>query len=73
MEFKQCFGFVKKSEIINASDKDYTITVLDGLQNILPQGVGSDLQNSTSNLVDAYKRSELQVESGLGIFALSAL
>ena len=67
------FGFVKKSEIRNDSDKDYSITVLDGLQNIMPQGVSSDLQNSTSNLVDAYKRSELQAESGLGIFALSAI
>jgi hypothetical protein len=67
------FGFVKKSEIINNSSVDYTIRVLDGIQNILPHGVGSDLQNSTSNLVDAYKRSELNAESGLGIFALSAI
>jgi hypothetical protein len=67
------FGFVKKSEIINNSSIDYTIRVLDGIQNILPHGVGSDLQNSTSNLVDAYKRSELNIESGLGIFALSAI
>jgi hypothetical protein len=67
------FGFVKKADIINNSGKDYNITVLDGLQNIIPHGVSSDLQNSTSNLVDAYKRSELQAESGLGIFALSAI
>ncbi len=67
------FGFVKKSEIINNSNKDYNITVLDGIQNIMPQGVSSDLQSSTSNLVDAYKRNELHAESGLGIFALSAI
>ena len=67
------FGFVKKSEIINDSNIDYNITVLDGLQNIMPQGVNSDLQSSTSNLVDAYKRTELHAESGLGIFALSAI
>ena len=67
------FGFVKKSEIINNSTIGYDITVLDGIQNILPHGVGSDLQNSTSNLVDAYKRNELNTESGLGIFALSAI
>jgi hypothetical protein len=67
------FGFVKKSEITNDSDKDYDITVLDGVQNIMPQGVSSDLQSSTSNLVDAYKRNELHSESGLGIFALSAI
>ncbi|MBS1534097.1 MAG: hypothetical protein JST78_03390 [Bacteroidetes bacterium] len=67
------FGFVKTSEIINHSDQEYDITFLDGFQNILPQGVSSDLQNSTSNLVDAYKRSELLPETGLGIFALSAI
>jgi hypothetical protein len=67
------FGFVKKSEIINDSNIDYNITVLDGIQNIMPQGVNSDLQSSTSNLVDAYKRNELHSESGLGIFALSAI
>ena len=67
------FGFVKKSELINDSENDYKITLLDGIQNILPQGVSSDLQATTSNLVDAYKRNELHVESGLGIFALSAI
>lgn len=67
------YGFVKKSEIINSSNKDYNITVLDGVQNIMPHGVSSDLQMSTSNLVDAYKRNELHAESGLGIYALSAI
>jgi hypothetical protein len=67
------FGFVKKSELINDSENDYKITLLDGIQNILPQGVNSDLQATTSNLVDAYKRNELHSESGLGIFALSAI
>ena len=67
------FGFVKKSELINDSQNEYNINILDGIQNILPQGVNSDLQNSTSNLVDAYKRNELHLESGLGIYALSAI
>lgn len=67
------FGFIKKSELINDSQIDYNINVLDGIQNILPQGVNSDLQNSTSNLVDAYKRNELHLDSGLGIYALSAI
>ena len=47
--------------------------MLDGIQNILPYGVGSDLQNACSNLVDAYKRNELDAETGMGIFALSAI
>ncbi len=67
------YGFVKKSELINLSNNDYTITLLDGIQNIMPYGVASDLQNSTSNLVDGYKRNELHQKSGLGIFALSAI
>ena len=67
------FGFVKTSEIINNSDNDYQISLVDGIQNILPHGVNSDLQMSTSNLVDAYKRNEILEESGLGIFALSAI
>jgi hypothetical protein len=67
------YGFVKKSELFNNSEKNYSITLLDGIQNILPQGVSSDLQATTSNLVDAYKRSELHAQSGVGIFALSAI
>ena len=35
--------------------------------------IGSDTQNQSSNLVDAYKRNELEQSSGLGIFALSAI
>ncbi len=67
------FGFIKKSNLINHSENDYKIILLDGIQNIMPNGVNSDLQATTSNLVDAYKRSELLVSSGLGIFALSAI
>jgi len=67
------FGFVKQASIKNHADKAYQITLLDGIQNIMPHGVSSDLQASTSNLVDAYKRSEIHPNSGLGIFALSAI
>ncbi|TVQ93480.1 MAG: hypothetical protein EA393_02195 [Bacteroidetes bacterium] len=67
------FGFIRKSELINNSGKECRITLLDGIQNIMPYGVPSDLQRSTSNLVDAYKRSELEPSSGIGIYALSAI
>ncbi|WOD42791.1 hypothetical protein [Hwangdonia lutea] len=67
------FGFVKKSTLQNNSDKIINITCLDGLQNILPAGVTSDMQNAYSNLVDAYKKNELLPEVGLGIFSLSAI
>ncbi|MFN8887728.1 MAG: hypothetical protein ACK5WF_09730, partial [Cyclobacteriaceae bacterium] len=67
------YGFVKTSKLINDGSTELNLSVLDGIQNILPYGVGSALQNRTSNLVDAYKRNELDEESGVGIFALSAI
>lgn len=67
------FGFVKTSEIINHSDVEVTVELLDGLQNLLPASVSSDLQRASSNLVDAYKRNELDANTGLGIYALSAI
>ena len=67
------YGFVKKSTLINNSENGTQVTVLDGIQNILPSGVTSDLQNRQSNLVDAYKKNELEAEVGLGVYALSAI
>ncbi|ARN76600.1 hypothetical protein BST97_00475 [Nonlabens spongiae] len=67
------YGFIRKSKIINTGDENVEIAVLDGIQNIVPYGVGSELQNRSSNLVDAYKKCELEKESGIGIFALSAI
>jgi len=67
------YGFVRKAEVENHSGAELHISMLDGIQNLLPYGVEPDLQNESSNLVDAYKRSELVEESGLGIYALSAI
>ncbi|MFD0931563.1 hypothetical protein ACFQ0R_03020 [Psychroflexus salinarum] len=67
------FGFVKESQLHNENTFSLKVEFLDGLQNILPAGVVSDLQIQSSNLVDAYKRSELDKKTGLGIFALSAV
>lgn len=67
------YGFVKSSSISNSGKSTLNISILDGIQNIMPYGVGSALQTMRSNLVDAYKRNELDRESGIGIFALSAI
>ncbi|NNE76496.1 MAG: hypothetical protein HKN31_05425, partial [Pricia sp.] len=66
------YGFVKKSTLVNNIKNEIQFNVLDGIQNILPYGVTSGLQNRQSNLVDAYKKNELEAEIGLGIYALSA-
>ncbi|WP_299276869.1 hypothetical protein [uncultured Psychroserpens sp.] len=67
------FGFIKKSKLINVGADTVQVTLLDGIQNIMPASIGSDIQNQSSNLVDAYKRNELEEATGLGIYALSAI
>lgn len=67
------FGFVRKVTLTNLSDSQNNVEILDGMQNILPSCVPSSLQTTTSNLVDAYKRSELEPSSGIGIFGLGAV
>ena len=67
------YGFVRKSMLSNTSSSTVKVQFIDGIQNVLPFGVEEALQNSTSNLVDAYKRTELIEGSSLAIFALSAI
>ena len=71
--FSEKYGFVRKCSLSNLGESPVTIDILDGFQNILPFGVGSTLQNNRSNLANAYKRSELEHSSGIGIFALSSM
>ena len=67
------YGFVRKVELSNHGTIARSISLIDGIQNILPFGIDPDLQTATSNLADAYKRSELLAETGLGVYSLSAL
>ncbi len=64
------FGFVRHCELGNMADRPVRVDVLDGLQNILPAGTPLLAQTNTSNLVDAYKWTELDESTGLGIFTL---
>lgn len=69
------FGFVKTVWIQNtrSSGAALQVELLDGLQNILPANVASVSQNEFSCLLDAYKRNELDSETGLGIFTLNSI
>ena len=67
------YGFIRTAKLNNNSSHDITVRIFDGLQNILPAGIGSDLQNAFSNLANAYKYSELVDHTNLGIYALSAM
>ncbi|MBN2794488.1 MAG: hypothetical protein JXR88_03710 [Clostridia bacterium] len=67
------FGFIKESELVNLSEENLTLKVLDGIRNIMPYGVDQLLQTTKSTLVDGYKRCELKEEDGLGIYTLSSI
>ncbi|MFN2145081.1 MAG: hypothetical protein ACK2T7_06990, partial [Anaerolineales bacterium] len=66
------FGVVLTNWLHNQSDQPVDIRLLSGVRNILPYGATTQLQTTFSNLLNAYKRSELEPESGLGIFSLSS-
>ncbi|MBK8899760.1 MAG: hypothetical protein IPM53_01130 [Anaerolineaceae bacterium] len=65
-------GFVRTCWLQNDGETSCQIDLLDGLQNLLPYGATTQLQSSLSSLLHAYKRNELDPDTGLGIFALSA-
>ncbi|NIS81939.1 MAG: hypothetical protein GTO14_17420, partial [Anaerolineales bacterium] len=66
------YGFVKTVWLKDELGDGCHVTLIDGLQNILPYGVNVQAQRLFSNLLNAYKRNELESETGLGIFALSS-
>ena len=67
------YGFIKKSTVTNNLDAACNISLLDGIQNILPAGIDRLLQLSYSNLVDAYKKNELVTGTTIGLFMLSSV
>ena len=69
----QQFGFVRRAWLINSGAASTRIQVLDGIQNIMPCGTGSQFNLEYSTLHDAYKKSELVAKTGLGLFRLSAI
>ena len=71
--FSEKFGFVKKSSIENLSSDSVKVEILDGLSNMLPNGIDYAFQNEYSNLLDAYKKAELIEKTGLGLFMLSSI
>jgi hypothetical protein len=65
-------GFIRDCEIENLGGDTVQLEVVDGLQNILPAGTPGVVQANASNLVNAYKWTELDRGSGLAIYALYA-
>ncbi len=66
------FGWVRSATLENLTDQTVQATILDGLRNVLPFGAPLSLHQQSSNLVDAYKKTEVDPATGLGVFSLTA-
>ncbi|MFK7768554.1 MAG: hypothetical protein AB8B55_15130 [Mariniblastus sp.] len=71
--FSEKFGFVRRSRLLNEGNAEVEVTLLDGIQNILPYGIEQYFQMRFSNLGSAYKKNELLEDSDLGLFYLSSI
>ena len=71
--FSNRFGFVRNCKLRNLGQEDACVSVLDGLQNLLPAGIEQNFQLRYSNLGDAYKKSELSDQQDMGIYYLSSV
>ncbi len=71
--FGEKFGFIRSCELLNLDDSPTSVEITDGLQNMLPSGLGKDFQLRYSNLADAYKKAERLSDSSLGIYYLSSI
>jgi len=67
------FGWIKKSWINNEDNSPAELTVLDGLQNVLPSGIDRLTQNTFSTLVDGYKKTELVENAPLALFRMESI
>ena len=67
------FGFIRSARLTRDNGSPVrSAEVLDGFLNVMPPGVPLSSQQTSSTLVDAYKRSELDPSTGMGFFTLEA-
>jgi len=64
------YGFVRQCELENLRGTNVNVDIVDGLRNMLPAGTPAFAQSNTSNLVNAYKWSELDESTGLAFLTL---
>lgn len=66
------YGLILSARLINLSAEAGAVELVAGVQNLLPYGASPTMQNTFSNLLNAYKRSEVEPLTGLGLFTLSS-
>ena len=64
------YGFIRLCELHSLGDDSVSVDMVDGLQDVLPASTPRIAQTNSSNLVDAYKWTEFDRQSGMGLFTL---
>jgi hypothetical protein len=72
-EPSRAYGWVRTVELIDGTGAGADVEVLDGLLDVMPAGVDAVTEQLTSNLVDAYKRSEAGLPGAAALYALESL
>ena len=67
------YGWVRTSELVDLGGEAGSYEVLDGLLDVMPAGVDAATEQLTSNLVDAYKRSETGRWGTVAVYTLETL
>ncbi len=67
------YGWIRTVELADLGEEGNELEVLDGLLDVMPAGVTTQLEQTRSNLVDAYKRSETGPWGSLAVYTLEAL
>lgn len=71
-ELSERFGFVRTATLRNLGESR-TISILDGIRNVLPAGIDRVAQERVSTLLDGYKQCELDSPTGMGMYSLGSI
>lgn len=66
------FGLARTACLENNGNQAVQLNILDGVANILPPGLDSRLQATSSVLTDAYKQSEVQPHSRMALYSTAS-
>ncbi|MEO1339050.1 MAG: hypothetical protein AAFV29_25630, partial [Myxococcota bacterium] len=70
----ETFGWVRRAELWSLNGVARSVEILDGLLDILPAGVDLNTQQRASNLIDAYRHTELHDACGhLAVYSMASL
>lgn len=71
--FSDRYGLIRTVTLTNHSDRERSLSLLDGLQNLLPANIDTDLQTNNSVLLDAYKSADCDDQNVAAYYLSSRL